>query len=122
VNTEKELREGGNNYAVIRHGQSFESRALSSGGCSERKQTKATKAAYGVQVVERSLTWPLVKERIFCDLPKSMLDELDGISFPSTYSRDAVLFGAGQDPRGAFVIRNGRVKLSTSSSVPSRCR
>jgi CRP-like cAMP-binding protein len=86
------------------------------------QQTKATKAAYGVQVVERSLTWPLVKERIFCDLPKSMLDELDEISSPSTYSRDAVFFGAGQDPRGVFVIRNGRVKLSTSSSVPSRCR
>jgi CRP/FNR family transcriptional regulator, cyclic AMP receptor protein len=45
-----------------------------------------------------------------------MVDELDEISSPSTYSRDAVLFGAGQDPRGVFVIRNGRVKLSTSSS------
>jgi hypothetical protein len=32
------------------------------------QRTKVTKAAYGVQVVERSLTWPLVKERIFCDL------------------------------------------------------
>jgi hypothetical protein len=51
------------------------------------QQTKATKTAYGVQVVGRSLTWPLVKERIFCDLPKSMLAELDGISSPSTYSR-----------------------------------
>lgn len=83
------------------------------------QKTKATKTAYGVQVIERSPTWPLVKERIFCDLPKSVLAELDEISSASTYPRDAVLFGAGQDPRGVFVIGNGRVKLSTSSKDKS---
>ena len=78
------------------------------------QQGKTTKTQ--VQVIESHLTWPLVKERIFCELPKSMLAELDEISSPSTYARDAILFVEGQEPRGVFVICNGRVKLSTSSS------
>ena len=77
---------------------------------------KTTKTPDGLQVIESPLTWPLVKERIFCDLPKSVLAELDEISSPSTYPRGAILFVAGQEPRGVFVICNGRVKLSASSS------
>ena len=80
------------------------------------QQGKNTKKPYGGQVIENCLTWPLVKERIFCDLPKSMLAELDEISSPSTYPRDAILFVEGREPRGVFVICKGRVKLSASSS------
>ena len=80
------------------------------------RQGKTTKKPHGVQVIESCLTWPLVKGRIFCDLPKSALAELDEISSPSTYSKNAVLFVEGQEPRGIFVICDGRVKLSTSSS------
>jgi CRP/FNR family transcriptional regulator, cyclic AMP receptor protein len=77
---------------------------------------KTMKTPHGLQVIESWLTCPLVKERIFCDLPKSLLAELDEISSPLTYPRDAILFVEGQEPRGVFVICNGRVKLSTSSS------
>src|SRR5437773_10841133 len=80
------------------------------------QQGKTTKKRPAVQVIESCLTWPLVKERIYCDLPKSVLAELDEISSPSTYPRGAILFVAGQEPRGVFVICNGRVKLSASSS------
>jgi CRP/FNR family transcriptional regulator, cyclic AMP receptor protein len=80
------------------------------------QQGRTRKTPYGLQVIESCLTCPLVKERIFCDLPKSMLAELDEISSPSTYPRDAILFVEGQEPRGVFVICSGRVKLSTSSS------
>jgi CRP/FNR family cyclic AMP-dependent transcriptional regulator len=80
------------------------------------QQGKTTKTPYGLQVIESCPTWPLVKERIFCDLPKSVLAELDEISSLSTYLRDAILFVEGQEPRGVFVICTGRVKLSTSSS------
>ncbi|HET8922936.1 MAG TPA: Crp/Fnr family transcriptional regulator [Candidatus Acidoferrum sp.] len=67
-------------------------------------------------VTESSLTYPLVREHIFCGLPESVLAELEEISSPSTYSKDAILFVEGQESRGAFVICNGRVKLSTGSS------
>src|SRR6266700_5598981 len=77
---------------------------------------KTTKTPDGLQDIDNSLTWPLLKERIFCELPKSVLAELDEISSPATYARDAILFVEGQEPRGIFVICDGRVKLSTSSS------
>src|SRR6266704_4739472 len=76
----------------------------------------AMKTPYGLQVIESCLTCPLVKERIFCDLPQPVLAALDAISSSATYPKDAILFVEGQDPRGVFVICNGRVKLSTTSA------
>src|ERR1700674_1526292 len=77
---------------------------------------KTMKTPHGLQVIESCLTCPLVKERIFCDFPKSVFAEFDEISSPTTFPKDAILFVEGQEPRGVFVICNGRVKLSTSSS------
>ena len=77
---------------------------------------KTRKTPYGLQIIESCLICPLVKERIFCDLPEFVLAELDEISSPSSYPRAAILFVEGQKPRGVFVICKGRVKLSTSSS------
>src|SRR5215467_2330562 len=74
------------------------------------------KAPYGLQIIESCLTCPLVKERIFCDLPNHVLAALDAISSSATYPKDAVLFVEGQQPRGVFVLCNGRVKLSTNSA------
>lgn len=79
-------------------------------------QQGGIKTPSGLPVSESSLTYPLVKEHIFCGLPESVLAELEEISSPSTYSKDAILFVEGQESRGAFVICNGRVKLSTGSS------
>lgn len=81
---------------------------------SQRRGTSKTPS--GLQVIESCLACPHVKERIFCDLPKSLLAELDEISSPSTYPKDAIVFVEGEEPRGVFVICSGRVKLSTSSS------
>lgn len=77
---------------------------------------KTRKTPSTLQVIESRLTYPLVKERILCGLPESVLAELDEISSPSSYPRDAILFVEGQKPRGVFVICSGRVKLSTGSS------
>jgi CRP/FNR family transcriptional regulator len=74
------------------------------------------KTPYGLQVIESCLTCPLVKERIFCDLSGPTLAALDSISSSATYPKDAILFVEGQDPRGVFVLCNGRVKLSTTSA------
>jgi CRP/FNR family transcriptional regulator len=74
------------------------------------------KAPYGLQIIESCLTCPLVKERIFCDLPGPVLAALDAISSSATYPKDAILFVEGQEPRGVFVLCNGRVRLSTNSA------
>ena len=79
-------------------------------------QEKTVKTPYGLQVIESCLTCPLVKDRIFCDLTRTVLAALDAISSSATYPKDAVLFVEGQAPRGVFVICNGRVKLSTNSA------
>jgi len=74
------------------------------------------KSPYGLQIIESCLTCPLVKERIFCDLPRPVLTALDAISSTATYPKDAILFVEGQEPRGVFVLCHGRVKLSTTSA------
>ncbi len=74
------------------------------------------KTPYGLQIIESCLACPLVKDRIFCDLSRDVLAQLDDISSAATYPRDAILFVEGQEPRGIFVICGGKVKLSTSSS------
>jgi CRP/FNR family transcriptional regulator, cyclic AMP receptor protein len=74
------------------------------------------KTPYGLQVIESCLTCPLVKDRIFCDLPGPALAKLDAISSSATYPKDAILFVEGQEPRGVFVLCNGRVKMSTTSA------
>jgi CRP/FNR family transcriptional regulator, cyclic AMP receptor protein len=75
----------------------------------------AVKTPYGLQVIESCLTCPLIKERIFCDLPRPVTAALDAISSSATYPKEAVLFVEGQETRGVFVLCNGRVKLSTNS-------
>ena len=75
----------------------------------------AMKTPCGLQVIESCLTCPVVKERIFCDLPQPVLAALDAISSSATYPKDAILFVEGQEPRGVFVLCNGRVKLSANS-------
>jgi CRP/FNR family transcriptional regulator, cyclic AMP receptor protein len=75
-----------------------------------------TKAPNGLQIIESCLTCPLSKDGRFCDLSQNLLATFDDLSSPATYARNAVLFVEGQKPRGAFVICNGRVKLSTSSA------
>lgn len=76
----------------------------------------AMKTPYGLQVIESCLTCPVMKDRLFCDLSQKALAGLDAISATATYPKGAVLFVEGQEARGAFVICNGRVKLSASSA------
>jgi CRP/FNR family cyclic AMP-dependent transcriptional regulator len=75
-----------------------------------------TKAPYGLEIIESCLTCPLREDRLFCDLGPAALQGLESISSSATYPKGAVLFVEGQEPRGVFVLCNGRAKLSTSSA------
>jgi CRP/FNR family transcriptional regulator, cyclic AMP receptor protein len=66
---------------------------------------------YGLEVIEDCIACPLLKDRVFCNLPKDALVGLDAISSSATYPKGAVLFVEGQDPRGVFILCTGRVKL-----------
>ena len=47
----------------------------------------------------------------FSDLPHSIQEELEQISFPLRYPGGSKLFVDSEPPRGVFILRNGRVKL-----------
>ena len=51
----------------------------------------------------------------FRNLPSQLVHAIAAISSTATYRRKAKLFVEGQKPRGVFILRTGRAKLSTSS-------
>src|ERR1700733_12062527 len=48
--------------------------------------------------------------------PSSLADTLEQEAITTTYPTGAVLFAEGQAPRGVFIVRRGRVKLSICGS------
>jgi CRP/FNR family transcriptional regulator, cyclic AMP receptor protein len=74
------------------------------------------KTPYGLKVIDSCLSCPVHTQRLFCDLSQPVLADLDAISTSATYPRGAVLFVEGQEPRGVFIICNGRVKLSATAA------
>ncbi len=55
-------------------------------------------------------------DKTFCDLPPAVADLLEQEALTTTYPTGAVLFAEAQAPRGVFIVRRGRVKLSISGS------
>jgi CRP-like cAMP-binding protein len=52
----------------------------------------------------------------FCQLPMPALKDLDDIKFISSYPKDATLFMENQTPRGIYILCEGELKLSVTSS------
>ena len=74
------------------------------------------RAPYGLEIIESCLICPHREDRLFCNLPPAVLQELAAITSPAAYPKGATLFVEGQPSRGVFVLCGGRVKLSTSSA------
>ncbi|MGA7078950.1 MAG: Crp/Fnr family transcriptional regulator [Terriglobales bacterium] len=55
-------------------------------------------------------------DKTFCDLPPAVANALEQDSLTTSYPTGAVLFAEGQAPRGVFIVRRGRVKLSVCGS------
>src|SRR5271157_2944225 len=55
-------------------------------------------------------------DKTFCDLPPAVADAVEQEALTTTYPTGAVLFAEGQAPRGVFIVRRGRVKLSICGS------
>lgn len=77
----------------------------------------ATRAPYGLTILDNCLTCPIREEHLFCNLPFPALQQLNEIKATATYPKSAILFIEGQQPRGVFVLCSGKAKLSTSSST-----
>jgi CRP/FNR family transcriptional regulator, cyclic AMP receptor protein len=73
-----------------------------------------------------SVTYPnclncdLRPARSFCDLPADALQSFNAIKTTSLYPRGATLFGEGRQPKGIFVLCDGRAKLSVCAENGKR--
>jgi CRP-like cAMP-binding protein len=80
------------------------------------RAAQSVKAASKLKTIESWLTSSILTDHISGDFPHATLEGLDSISSDETHFKGAILFVEGQGPRGVFVIRNGRVKLSAASA------
>lgn len=71
---------------------------------------------YGFEMNESCQTCKLRKNSFFCQLQAAALKSFDSAKFNSVYPEGAVLFMEKQDARGVFVLCEGQVKISVSSS------
>ena len=74
------------------------------------------RAPYGLEIIENCLACPHREDRLFCNLPTPVVQDLAAITSAAAYPKGATLFVEGQQARGVFILCSGRVKLSTSSA------
>ena len=71
---------------------------------------------YGFEMSEGCQICKLKKAGFFCQLSSQALKDLDSLKSSSAYPEGAVLFMEKQDARGVFLLCEGEVKLTISSS------
>lgn len=71
---------------------------------------------YGLELVENCEGCSIRSEGFFCSLSASVLQELNSIKYTIAYPENTVLFVEGESPRGVFMLCQGQVKLSMTSS------
>lgn len=76
---------------------------------------KKTQVPQGFSDMQTYLTVSLLGEQSFSGFLPDALEGLEAISSPVAFPKGAILFAEGQHPRGVFVIRSGRGKLTATS-------
>jgi CRP/FNR family transcriptional regulator, cyclic AMP receptor protein len=71
-------------------------------------------------IQQSCLNCTLRPDRLFCDLPASVLQALDTLKENISCPRNTVLFREGQAARGVFILCEGRAKLSVCSESGKR--
>jgi CRP/FNR family transcriptional regulator, cyclic AMP receptor protein len=59
-------------------------------------------------------------DRVFCDLEPNALEEFEGIKSFQSYPRGSILFREGETAHSAFLLCQGRVRLSVCSESGRR--
>jgi CRP/FNR family cyclic AMP-dependent transcriptional regulator len=71
---------------------------------------------YGLRSSETCVNCKLRGNSFFCQLSNSALHDLDSVKYTSSYPQGTVLFMEKQAARGIYIICDGQIKLSISSS------
>jgi len=74
------------------------------------------KGPYGLEINDGCKNCKLQQSGFFCHLPAAALKDFEAIKSATTYPKGAILFMERQDARGIFLLCEGEVKLSISSS------
>jgi CRP/FNR family transcriptional regulator, cyclic AMP receptor protein len=74
------------------------------------------KGPYGLELNDGCKNCKLKNSSFFCQLSTAAVKDFDAIKSTSAYPKGALLFMEKQDARGVFVLCEGEVKLSISSS------
>src|SRR5919109_2270795 len=69
---------------------------------------------------QNCLTCEMRPGRVFCDLPADALQAFDAIKTTTIVPKGTVLFTEGKQPRGVYVLCEGRAKLSVCSDNRKR--
>lgn len=70
---------------------------------------------YHLRVIDSCFGCVMREEGLLCQLPHSLLSELNSLRQNSFYPRGAFLFAEGELPRGVFILCSGQAKLSATS-------
>ena len=78
------------------------------------------RSPYGLEIVENCQRCKLRAGRVFCDLPRPILNALQRRGFATACPAGTVLIAQGQPAREIAVVCAGHVKISTSSQTGKR--
>ena len=81
-----------------------------------RKSGALDASPYGFELSESCRSCKFRRNGFFCQLSPDELKDFDAIKFVSAYPADAILFLEQQKSRGIYLLCEGQVKLSFSSS------
>jgi len=59
-------------------------------------------------------------DRLFCDMPQDALEAFNGMKSEAIFAKGSVLFAEGRPARGAYVLCDGRAKISITSENGKR--
>lgn len=77
---------------------------------------RAARTPYGLELSDRCPTCNYRSERFFCQFSRSELEDFDAVKIVSAHPPGAILFLEQQQSRGIYMLCEGRVKLSFTSS------
>jgi len=71
---------------------------------------------YNLTIQDHCTECTVREQRPFCNMSPAAVDALDRSKFAGIYPKNSLLFVEGEQPRGVFILCNGRAKLTTTSS------
>ena len=80
------------------------------------RDVASTQAPRRLRAIGTYMTGPFLEERLLGQLSGPVLEGFEKLSSPVSHPKGAILFIEGQEAKGVFLLRKGRVKLSANAA------